>query len=53
LENRVQIYGNGFVYVNVYIQLRNSPTMRIIEYKVDSGANITTINSRTLFEMGY
>ena len=43
----------GFAVLPVYIKPRNSQTMANVDYKVDSGANCTTISSKRLFELGY
>ena len=43
----------GFVIVHVYIRSKYTPTMSYTEYKVDSGANCTTISHKRLFELGY
>ena len=43
----------GFAYVRFYIRHSNTPLMTDIPYKVDSGANSTTINTETLRRLGY
>jgi len=43
----------GFALVRVYIRPKSSPTMLNADYKVDTGANCTTIGSDWLLECGY
>ena len=43
----------GFAIVPIYIRQKNAPTMASFDYKVDTGANCTTIGSKRLFELGY
>ena len=43
----------GFAYVRCYIRLCNSQVMKYIPYKVDTGANSTTINREALQILGY
>ena len=42
-----------FAYISVYIKLFNSPKMAYFNYKIDSGANRTTISSKILNDLGY
>ena len=51
--NEVKINPFGFIIINVDIKLMNSPVMQSVEYKVDTGANCTTISSAKLYEYGY
>lgn len=44
---------NGFVYLRLYIRSLNSPKMAYFDYKVDTGANRTTISSSILNNLGY
>jgi hypothetical protein len=44
---------NGFAYVRIYIRASDSPSMALLPYKVDSGANRTTISSEFLNDLGY
>ena len=43
----------GFAFVKLYIRAKNSPAMTFIRYKVDSGANRTTIRRDFLNDLGY
>jgi len=43
----------GFAYVRLFIRLSDNPLMLDISYKVDSGANRTTINQDALQKFGY
>ena len=43
----------GFAIVRVYIRPNSSRAMLHTEYKVDTGANCTTIGSKRLLELGY
>jgi len=49
----VRITPLGFAYVRFFIRHSNSPLMTDLPYKVDSGANGTTINTETLRKLGY
>ena len=43
----------GFAYVRFFIRPSDDPRMRVLLYKVDSGANSTTINREALQRFGY
>jgi len=43
----------GFVIVDLSIKPNHSVTMKDVPYKVDSGANCTTISAKRLLDMGY
>ena len=43
----------GFAYVCFFIRMRNNPLMLDIPYKVDTGANRTTISKEALLSLGY
>jgi len=43
----------GFTFVRVYIKHKETPIMPYFSYKVDTGANLTTISFDTLSELGY
>jgi len=43
----------GFAFVDIYIRAKSSPAMTYIKYKVDSGANRTTIRRDLLNDLGY
>ncbi|MCL2170502.1 MAG: retroviral-like aspartic protease family protein [Defluviitaleaceae bacterium] len=53
LVKEIPIDETGFVIIEVYIKPKNSTTMKCVKFKVDSGANFTTISSDKLFELGY
>jgi len=43
----------GFAFADVYIRAKDSPNMTYIKYKVDTGANRTTIRRDLLNDLGY
>ena len=43
----------GFAFLPVFIKPKSSPAMRRFPYKVDSGANCTTIGSEQLIDLGF
>jgi hypothetical protein len=43
----------GFAFAPIQVKPRQSLTMLVVYYKVDSGANCTTISSKRLLELGY
>jgi hypothetical protein len=43
----------GFVIIPLYARHKDTPTMFSEHYKVDTGANCTTISKDWLFELGY
>jgi len=43
----------GFAYVSFFIRLRSNPLMLDLPYKVDTGANRTTISKEALLSLGY
>ena len=43
----------GFVIIPIFIRQIHTSTMASVDYKVDTGANCTTIGSRRLIELGY
>ena len=43
----------GFTYVRFFIRSSDSPLMRSHLYKVDTGANSTTISRKALHDIGY
>jgi len=43
----------GFAYIDIHIRAPESPAMSYLNYKVDSGANRTTISRDFLFDLGY
>ena len=53
LEHRVDIDKDGFTFIEVNIRPFNSPTMQSVRFKINSGANRTSIGSKFLVELGY
>ena len=51
--NEVKFDKFGFAYVRLYVKPNNAETMMYLPYKVDSGANITTISKNRLNRLGY
>ena len=49
----VQFNLAGFAIIKIFIKPFNSNTMENVPYKVDSGANCTTISAKRLLDMGY
>jgi hypothetical protein len=43
----------GFAILPVYIKPHDNTTMALVNYKVDTGANCTTIGFKRLYELGY
>jgi hypothetical protein len=43
----------GFVLINLYAKRKDTSVMSYALYKVDTGANLTTISSEKLLELGY
>ena len=50
---KATIRSNGFIYVPVHVKHRNLPNMLTRTYKVDTGANSTTISRTWLEALGY
>ena len=53
MANEVKFNKFGFAIVRVYVRSKHTPTMTYADYKVDTGANCTTISYKRLFELGY
>ena len=53
MAHEVKLRSFGFAIISISIRHRSSPVMASVDYKVDSGANCTTIGSKRLFELGY
>ena len=53
LEHKISLNQDGFAFIEVFIRPFSSLAVQPIEFKVDSGANRTTISSRFLFALGY
>lgn len=53
LEHNVKLNRFGFAIVPIHIRTKNSPKMLDTYYKIDTGANCTTISCKRLFELGY
>ena len=51
--NEVKFDQLGFAFVRIYIRPKNSPSMAFVDYKLDTGASLTTIGCSRLFELGY
>ena len=53
LAHEVKFDGASFAIIPVSIRHRKSPAMATVDYKVDSGANCTTIGAKRLFGLGF
>jgi len=53
LARSVEFDSSGFVYVTVDIRSFKSPAMSTVFYKIDTGANCTTISNVLLNDLGY
>jgi hypothetical protein len=53
LANTVKLDRAGFAYVRLCVKPNKKTAMSCKDFKVDTGANRTTINKKWLFEMGY
>ena len=51
--NEILLSPLGFAYLRLDIKPRHSSTMASISFKVDTGANCTTISSERLCELGF
>ncbi|MDR0220831.1 MAG: retropepsin-like domain-containing protein [Lachnospiraceae bacterium] len=49
----VKLNENGFAFIRVFIKDKSEPTMLPLSFKVDSGANCTTISRSVLTKLGY
>jgi hypothetical protein len=49
----IQLNEHGFAVLRVWVQHRDSSVMSYLPYKVDTGANRTTINQKQLHLLGY
>jgi hypothetical protein len=49
----VRLDKDGFALIDVYIKYENKPAMSPVHFKVDSGANCTTISRSALATLGY
>lgn len=50
---KIKIDAAGFVNLRVYVIPRDKPMDSYLQFKVDSGANSTTISKAKLHELGY
>jgi len=50
---KIKIEDNGFVNIQVWIQPRCNTEYEYYDFKIDTGANRTTINLKTLNSLGY
>ena len=53
MANELRFDPFGFAYLNVAIKPSRSTTLERVSYKIDTGANCTTISYKKLFELGY
>lgn len=53
LTNEIKLSMDGFAFISIDIKPKGSTTMVRISYKVDTGANCTTIGMHRLLELGY
>ena len=53
MASEIKFNADGFVLLPVFIKPNTSSAMAVSIYKVDSGANCTTINAKRLNELGY
>ena len=53
LAHELKLHHLGFAMLPVYIKPKNIATMIPTDYKVDTGANCTTIGNKRLNELGY
>jgi len=44
---------DGFVYLPIHIRCNLKPDMKLFDYKIDTGANRTTISREWLYRLGY
>ena len=51
--NEIQFSPLGFAFLRIDIKPRHSTKMATISYKIDTGANCTTISSERLCELGF
>ena len=49
----IRFNSTGFAFIEISIKPNSSAVMENVTFKVDSGANCTTISSKRLFELGY
>lgn len=53
MAHEIKLNSLGFAIIRVYIRPNDNTTMAYTYYKVDTGANCTTISSKRLQELGY
>ena len=53
MANEIRLNPDGFAFLNIDVKPNNSPSMERVRYKVDTGANCTTIGRKRLSELGY
>jgi hypothetical protein len=53
LAVEVKISKYGFIYLDIDIKPRNTSIMKVTTYKVDTGANCTTISCMQLAQLGF
>ena len=50
---KISFSENGRVYVPIYIKPHSSLTMQAIPFKVDTGADFTTVSKASLLDLGF
>jgi len=53
LAHEITLTQDGFTFLDMNIRPNNSHAMEKVRYKVDTGANCTTISKKRLAELGY
>ncbi|MCL1882335.1 MAG: retropepsin-like domain-containing protein [Defluviitaleaceae bacterium] len=53
MAHEITLTQDGFTFLDMNIRPINSQTMAKVRYKVDTGANCTTISKKRLAELGY
>lgn len=53
MAHEINLNPDGFAFVYMFVKPRHSSTMARMRYKVDSGANCTTISRNELEKLGY
>jgi len=51
--NEVKLNELGFAHVALHVRQKDTPTMLSRNFKVDTGANLTTLNKDWLYLLGY
>ena len=53
MVREIQLNPLGFAFLRIDVKPKESHTMQALTYKVDTGANSTTISSKRLYELGF